>query len=40
MLDALTNIACSLDYTLKIYETCRTHIRHLLLIGSYEDCYP
>lgn len=29
--DALANIACSLDYNLKIYETCPTQIRHLLL---------
>jgi ribonuclease HI len=29
--DALANIACSLDYNLKIYESCPTQIRHLLL---------
>jgi len=29
--DVLINLACSLDYDLKIYVTCATQIRHLLL---------
>lgn len=29
--DALANIACSLDYNLKIFGTCPTQIGHLLI---------
>jgi hypothetical protein len=29
--DVLANIACSLDYNMKIYESCPTQIKHLLL---------
>jgi len=38
--DALVNIGCSLDYNLKIYETCSTQIRHLLLVDVIEITTP
>jgi len=38
--DALANIACSLDYNMKIYETCPIQIRHLLLADIMRIATP
>jgi len=38
--NALANIEYSLDYNSKIYETCPTKIRHLLLIDIMRIAIP